>query len=232
MFAQQMTQEDPYNIDSAPPLPKPTQKLTIPSKGQPRKKSPVKLAISLFLFIFLAITAAGVLAWFFAPDMLPRPILELLGDPSAGKHAAGDGDQSEPKINQDMVKNLELKDAEQHFVKNEKIGELLVIQGLVVNNSPEPRELIKVEANLYDEGGVRLDTKQQLIGNAISLFQLQQLTREELEKALNNPVGITTQNTNIKPGASAPFMVIFYNPAQSVKEYQVVIVDAKAVPKQ
>ncbi|MCA1944437.1 MAG: DUF3426 domain-containing protein [Desulfovibrio sp.] len=231
MFSQELVAEDPYNIDEAARLAaKATPRITIP-KGPAPKKSPLKLALSLFLFIFLAVTAAGVLAWFFAPEMLPAPVRELLGGGSQPEPGAGPL-PGEPVANQEMIKHLELKDAEQHFVKNEKVGELLVIQGQVVNNSPEPRELIKVEANLYDENGVRLDTRQQLIGNAISLFQLQQLTREELEKALNNPVGITTQNTNIKPGTTAPFMVIFYNPPASVKEYQVVIVDAKAAPKQ
>lgn len=231
MFSQEIAPEDPYDIDETAKLAaKTSPRLSIP-KAQAPKRSPLKVAISLFLFIFLAVTAAGVLAWFFVPDMLPAPVRELLSDLSEPQQNASSV-PGEPLVNQDMVKHLELKDAEQHFVKNEKVGELLVIQGQVVNNSPEPRELIKVEANLYDENGVRLDTRQQLIGNAISLFQLQQLNREELEKALNNPVGITTQNTNIKPGATAPFMVIFYEPSPSVKEYQVVIVDAKSPPKQ
>ena len=86
----------------------------------------------------------------------------------------------------ETVRLLTVRNMRQYVVNNEKIGKLIVIEGKVVNEFDEPRELIRIEATLYDSQGTPIVTKDQLAGTMVTLFQLQVLSEEELEQALKN----------------------------------------------
>mgnify|MGYP000959037034 CR=1 FL=1 len=130
----------------------------------------------------------------------------------------------------EQIKNIALRNYRQYYVNNEKVGQVAVIEGKVVNNFASPRELVKIEASLYDAAGNAVLTKQQLCGVTVSLFQLQVLGEQELETALNNKIEILTNNTNVPPGGEVPFMVVFYNPPASVAEFGVKVVEARTPP--
>ena len=66
-----------------------------------------------------------------------------------------------------------LQNVRQYYVSNEKVGQLFVIEGKAVNNFKTPKEMIKLEATLFDEKGGSLATQDTLAGNTVSLFQLQ-----------------------------------------------------------
>ncbi|WP_035064707.1 DUF3426 domain-containing protein [Nitratidesulfovibrio termitidis] len=136
-----------------------------------------------------------------------------------------------PAVNgTEQIKNIALRNYRQYYVNNEKVGQVAVIEGKVVNNFSSPRELMKIEASLYDAAGTAVVTKQQLCGVTVSLFQLQVLGEQELETALNNKIEILTNNTNVPPGGEVPFMVVFYNPPASVAEFGVKVVEARIPP--
>ncbi|HEU6438300.1 MAG TPA: DUF3426 domain-containing protein [Nitratidesulfovibrio sp.] len=136
-----------------------------------------------------------------------------------------------PMVNgTEQIKNIALRNYRQYYVNNEKVGQVAVIEGKVVNNFASPRELVKIEASLYDAAGNAVLTKQQLCGVTVSLFQLQVLGEQELETALNNKIEILTNNTNVPPGGEVPFMVVFYNPPASVAEFGVKVVEARTPP--
>lgn len=130
------------------------------------------------------------------------------------------------------VKDIMLQNVRQYYVSNEKAGQLFVIEGKAVNNFKSPKEMIKLEATLFDEKGGSLASQEDLAGNTVSLFQLQVMTRDELKNALASQVGVLTNNTNIAPGGEAPFMVVFFDPPETVKEFGVKVVDAKDPPRQ
>lgn len=141
-------------------------------------------------------------------------------------------DMPPPVVNgTEQIKNIALRNYRQYYVNNEKVGQVAVIEGKVVNNFSSPRELIKIEASLYDANGAAVVTKQQLCGVTVSLFQLQVLGEQELETALNNKIEILTNNTNVPPGGEVPFMVVFYNPPASVAEFGVKVVEARTPPE-
>ena len=129
-----------------------------------------------------------------------------------------------------MVSELELRDVRQYQVKNEKVGNLVIIEGKVKNNFPAPRELIRLEAELYDANGNKLVSQQQLAGNSMSSFQLELLDKDELDKVLNNKLDIVEANTNVLPGNEVPFTVIFVNPPAEASDYKVRIAEA-SIPK-
>jgi predicted Zn finger-like uncharacterized protein len=130
------------------------------------------------------------------------------------------------------VKDIMLQNVRQYYVSNEKAGQLFVIEGKAVNNFKTPKEMIKLEATLFDEKGGSLASQESLAGNTVSLFQLQVMTRDELKNALSSQVGVLTNNTNLATGGEAPFMIVFFDPPEAVKEFGVKVVDAKDPPRQ
>lgn len=125
------------------------------------------------------------------------------------------------------VELLTMRNVRQYIVENEKVGKVFVIEGRVVNEFPQPKALIAVQAAIYDRDRKVLSEKKQWAGTQLSLFQLQVLSQKELESFLGNKVEILTNNTNVKQGGEVPFMVLFYDPPASVAEFGVKIVDVQ-----
>lgn len=131
----------------------------------------------------------------------------------------------------ELVKNIALRGVRQYNISNEKLGNISVIEGKVVNGFNQPRELIRIEASLYDSAGNVLVSKQQLAGTSLSLFQLQVLGEQDLEQALANKIDIMATNTNVAPGGEVPFMAVFYNPPDNAAEFGVKVIDARMPPE-
>lgn len=136
---------------------------------------------------------------------------------------------SEPETAK-KVEMLTMRNVRQYNVLNEKAGKVFVIEGKVVNEFPEPKELIELEGALYDKDKKPLAMKRQLAGTQLSLFQLQVLSEKEMESFLNNKVELLANNTNVPPGGEVPFMILFYGPPDNVAEFGVKIVDVKDMP--
>ncbi len=124
-----------------------------------------------------------------------------------------------------------MRNVRQYNLLNEKVGKVFVIEGKVVNEFPEPKELIELEGAIYDKNKKPLAAKRQLAGTQLSLFQLQVLSEKEMESFLNNKMEILANNTNVPPGGEVPFMILFYAPPDDVAEFGVKIVDARDVGK-
>lgn len=186
-------------------------------KGKGRSmKSRNTMAVVLMLLVLL-----GAAGYYFLPQLMEKKA-EVADD---------EADKTEAVITTEQIKNFSLEEVKQYYVDNDKIGKLFVVQGKVVNNFSVPKELIKVEANLFDVNGSSVVSRSLLIGNTVSLFQLQMLGKDELESTINNKVGILTSNTNVPPGGEVPFVVVFYNPPDSVQEFGLKVVSAKDPPK-
>ncbi|MBO6170945.1 MAG: zinc-ribbon and DUF3426 domain-containing protein [Desulfovibrio sp.] len=163
-------------------------------------------------------------------------LLALLACAGGGWWYFASGETKEkPRSEQETAKNVELltmRNVRQYYVDNEKVGKVFVIEGKVVNEFPQPKELMAVEAAIYDRDKKPIAVKKQLCGVQLSLFQLQVLSEKEMESFLNNKVEILTNNTNVPHGGDVPFMVLFYAPPEGVAEFGVRIVDARDVPGQ
>lgn len=133
---------------------------------------------------------------------------------------------------EESVKNIALQNVRQYYVTNEKAGPIFVIEGKAVNNFPEPKERIEVEASLYDDKNQVLISQTLLAGNTLSLFQLQVQSQEEIESGLTSEVGVLSNNTFLRPGREVPFMIVFFSPPENVKEFGVKVVGAKNPPKE
>ena len=186
----------------------------------PRRKRSILPRI--FSFVFCVALCAG--AWWMWGNTPYLDGLKGLVAPYFGLETA---DASDPLS---LVSKLELRDVRQYQVKNEKLGNLIIIEGKVMNNFPTPRELIRLEAELYDASGNMLVSQQQLAGSSISSFQLEVLDKEELDKALNSKLDIVSSNVNVLPGSEVPFTVVFVDPPAGASDYKVRIAEA-SLPK-
>ena len=126
---------------------------------------------------------------------------------------------------------IALENVRQYFVPNEKEGQLFIIEGKAVNRFPEARELIRIKASLFGNQGAEVATQEFMCGNVVSLYQLQVSTRADIEAALTAKVGILTNNTNIQPGASVPFMAVFFKTPDTVEEFGLEVIQS-SVPQQ
>ncbi|EPR37568.1 MJ0042 family finger-like protein [Desulfovibrio sp. X2] len=125
------------------------------------------------------------------------------------------------------VKHIVLENVRQYYVNNEKAGQLFVIEGKAVNQFETPKEFVKIEVTLFDAKGKALTSRQLLCGNILSYFQLQVLSRAEIEAGLGNEVGVLNNNSNLETGAGTPFMAVFFDPPKDVAEYGVKVIDVQ-----
>lgn len=204
-----------------------------PSAKDTKRRSLI-VAVSLFGVVVVTLAAAYFFG-LFGGRQAEQPAPPVAGQAAPAEPAKeGEKPASEPaKEKPDesaKVKDIVLQNVRQYYVTNEKAGQLFVIEGKAVNNFKSQKEMIKLEAALFDEKGGVLASKDMLAGNTVSLFQLQVMTRQELESALTSQVGVLTNNTNLAPGAETPFMIVFFDPPEAVKEFGVKVVDAKDPP--
>ncbi len=107
------------------------------------------------------------------------------------------------------VAHINLVDTRQFIVKNDKLGDMVVIKGRAVNNFKEAKRFIMVEARLLTRNGTELARQTRLCGPDPFLTQLQVLTAEGLEEALSSRVEILLNNSNVQPGQDTPFWFVF-----------------------
>lgn len=190
-----------YNLDDMAP----------PAKPDGGKRSVLVIAL-----VVLVLALGGFAVWKF---------MQIHKADKAAAEAARQARATE------QIKDIALRSVRQYYINNEKVGQVSVIEGRIVNNFTTPKELVKVEASLYDKDGNTVVSKQQLCGTTVSLFHMQVLSEQELETALNNKIDILTNNTNIAPGGEVPFLVVFYNPPSTVTEFGVKVVEARNPPE-
>lgn len=127
----------------------------------------------------------------------------------------------------DLDKRFKLQGVRQYYVKNERLGSMLVVEGRAVNAGREPVDLVEVEARLFGAGGQVLTVKRAMAGVTVAVSQLETFLEADIEALLNDEAGILTTNRNVAPGNSVPFMVVFFNPPEGVVEFAVKVVDAQ-----
>lgn len=201
------------NVFQLPGSPKPAPGPRAAKKPEslPEMKAPGKSRLTVWLlFAFLAAAVAGGGTWFWMRMQEEQPAADAIAP---------------------NVELLTMRNVRQYNVLNEKLGKVFVIEGRVVNEFPEPKELIELEGAIYDRDKKPLAVKRQLAGTQLSLFQLQVLSEKEMESFLNNRVELLANNTNVAPGGEVPFMILFYNPPDNVAEFGVKIVDVKDMPR-
>ena len=176
-----------------------------------KKSGRFGLIVTILLLLIVA-TGAGI---YFKFIWLPAHEAA----PNATVQAPATGATPESPAAPVSAAQIALENVRQYFVPNEKEGQLFIIEGKAVNHFPEPKELLRLKATLYDKQGKVVTAQEFMCGNVVTLYQLQVSSRQDIETALGAKVGILAHNTNVQPGASVPFMVVFFGAPETVEEF-------------
>jgi len=127
----------------------------------------------------------------------------------------------------DHTQAIALKDVRQYMVDNQSIGRILVIEGQAVNTSGSAKQLITVQASLFDDQGNRVAEKEFLCGNTASVYELQELSQEELHNVLSAQTGILNNNSYVASEQAVAFMTVFFEFPDQVAEFSLKVVQAR-----
>ncbi|WFS62793.1 DUF3426 domain-containing protein [Pseudodesulfovibrio thermohalotolerans] len=199
--------------------------LELDEKSKPGSSKSLGCLIVLLILAVAIGAAIYFRVWTFAGVNLGAMLKDV---PFVGQLFAEDNGGEAPAPGEspaERVRKIELKNVKQYYVANEKVGNLFVVEGKAVNKFSKPKERVEVEVVLYDAGNNVLTSQSLLCGNVLSQFQLQVQSENEIKEGLASDVGILSNNTFIRPGASTPFMAVFFEPPAGVKEFLVKVVD-------
>ncbi len=129
-----------------------------------------------------------------------------------------------------LINSITLEEIRQFLVDNSEMGKLMVIQGFAVNKGEKNRDYISVEVRILDSENKVLASAQQICGVPLTLFQLQTLSEKDLRETLANRTTILVNNTNVPPGGKVPFVVVFPNPTDSMRTFEVQVVGVRESP--
>ena len=121
----------------------------------------------------------------------------------------------------------------QGLVNTKGGGQLLLIQGEVVNKGKSPRGPIRLKATLTDAQHRPLREEVVYAGTTISDTELKTLTPEEIKGWLAKPGG-RSQERVLKPGEKQPLTVVFFGVPNNLAEiqsgFQLVVVEGPVAP--
>lgn len=140
-----------------------------------------------------------------------------------------------PPASPEELRNLRvgLHDVRHQGLVHPKGGQLLVIQGEVVNDTGESRGPIRLKATLTDS--LNQPVKELLFYSGLSLSdeELLQSEPDEIKRWLDTPGGRQGAKV-LKPGASQPFTAVFFGVPDNLAEarfgFHIAVMDGPRVP--
>jgi len=120
--------------------------------------------------------------------------------------------------------NITLIGVKGSFVPNTKAGKLYVISGKIRNDYPEPRSFIKLKGTIYSKAGNVVQSRIVYCGNIFSDTELEQLDIAAIRNRMANKFGDKRLNFHVPPNKVVPFMIVFDNLPQNLKEFEVEVV--------
>jgi hypothetical protein len=118
------------------------------------------------------------------------------------------------------------------YLTNADAGSILIISGRVDNGFPDRRSHIRLKAFLKDSGGAVTAEREAFAGNYLTDIELTTLPVNEIQAVLSRPDGQDGSNTNVVPGSSIPFMLVFDSLPPDLAEYAVEIMGSETAGPQ
>lgn len=177
-----------------------------PQKTKGKNRRPGLILIIIIAAFILILGALSV--YLFAPGLRP--------DNQSGTQL---NEQEDLTDTGNRMLDIAVQDGK--FVPTDKIGQLFVIKGKIINNYPQSRSYILIKATIEDDKRNPIDRKLAYAGNIFTEHELKDITVKDIEKRLKNKSGKNNSNIDVPPQESVPFMIIFYNLPDSISEYVV-----------
>jgi predicted Zn finger-like uncharacterized protein len=161
----------------------------------------------LALLVFIALIAGGLYVWLF-PEVRTKTLEWvspwLQNVPGVEKFLG-----KETKTNEPAQAPVRLKDVRQRSVANLLGGNLRVVEGIAVNQSPYFQSKIRVRLVISDANDAVLGEKIVYCGNILTDAELNTLAEAEIQRELTIPHGTDVLNERIAPNGEIPFMIVF-----------------------
>ncbi|MBA4421970.1 MAG: hypothetical protein C0390_02570 [Syntrophus sp. (in: bacteria)] len=159
------------------------------------------------LIVFIALVVGGLSLWYF-PEIRTQTLKWaspwLSRVPAVEKFLG-----TEMKNRETVQEPVGLRDIRQRSVANLLAGNLRVIEGVAVNQSPYPQARIRVRLVISDAFDVILGEKIAYCGNLLTDAELSTLAEIEIQRELSTPQGSDVSNEKIAPNGEIPFMIVF-----------------------
>ena len=180
-----------------------------------------KIVIGFFVVIAVLIIALAVLVFLQFKGYVNVPYLDQVKIPFIGELKAPEApDPGNMKI--DIASNPTTRSLDG------KEGKLFIVTGKVKNNYDHPRSFIQVSGSLYTRGAMLAKTVKVYCGNVLSDLELEKMSVSEIQTRMENRSGALNSNVNVKPGGELPFMIVFFDLPESLKEYTLTVVGSSA----
>jgi predicted Zn finger-like uncharacterized protein len=176
--------------------------------------SPPELVAYLIVVILVV---GGVYMWLF-PDFRMRVVDGIKTLPVFERIVGTDEESQGVDVEKSAV---EITDIEEKYIENWVIGNLLVVEGIAVNNNDYSVSKIRVRGKVLNGSGDSIMEVESYCGTIISDEELSNLTEIEIRQELSNPYGSGFPNKDIPYGGKIPFMLVFTNPAEGASEFTV-----------
>ncbi len=116
---------------------------------------------------------------------------------------------------------ITLRSVEASYVKNKKLGTLLVISGEAVNEYNKPRASIQVKGMIFGADGEEVASKTAFCGNPLTKEQLATMSMDKIDAAMTNQFGDSLANMEVAPGDAIPFVIVIAKPEKGATDYGV-----------
>ena len=178
--------------------------------------TPVRIGIYLVLVV---IVLGGVYLWLF--PQIGEQILGLVYSRGAEKAIVAEKKPAPPV----PAGGINFSEVRERFLKNLILSsDLLVIQGVAVNDFDYPVSKIKIKGKILDSAGKLLGEIDIFAGNIMTDEELVKLTDKEMAEQLSKAEGSDVSNLSIAPKGKIPFMAVFVNPPKEVDEFIIELV--------
>jgi predicted Zn finger-like uncharacterized protein len=116
-----------------------------------------------------------------------------------------------------------------YYLENVHSGQVLVIEGEVLNESSKPVSFVMIEGKLFNNNDTAAQVQRCYVGNSLTRKEIANLKIPEIQDKIMYREGKNLKNVRIPPAGKVPFMLIFHNlPEMStLSNYSVNVISSK-----
>jgi len=110
------------------------------------------------------------------------------------------------------------------FIRSSTEGDIFIVTGRIKNTTAHTISHVKLKGTLLTTGNFKAMDKTVFCGNTIDEADLKKMEITQIERQLKD------KNSSIKSGESSPFMIVFSNLPEGLKNFTVTLTDYQKQP--
>ncbi|MGO9372448.1 MAG: DUF3426 domain-containing protein [Syntrophobacteraceae bacterium] len=116
-----------------------------------------------------------------------------------------------------------------YYLQNVNSGQMLIIEGEVLNESRKPVSFVMIEGKLFNNNDTVAQIERCYVGNTLTRKEIANLKLAEIQDRIMYREGKNMKNVRIPPAGKVPFMLVFHNlPEMStLSNYSVNVISSK-----